>query len=544
MSTTAIDFSKYETAAPAIDFSKYEKPETTEPSGFWDTLKREGKAAVDSITGIPASVHQAFTEPPTDEEKEKFGLSDKPDAAQMLALGTTRMSYHPLAVAGKWYGDAAQGKVPNAYEQALSVAPEAMGNAAGNVIGGKLIEAAPGAIRAIPGAARAVAEATPAVIRAGARGANLALAKAPGTVGAAAGGALGAASHLPLGTEIGAGIGGLVGKEILPKLRVPGEDFGLPPDATGENPPYAGESTPPPSGPPDATGGNKPYAGEPAPKGSPKVPAKTVKQSQALGPNADALQQAEALRQPVHDIVDREIPSEGPTRADNLQTKAEIEFHLDRGDVDSAEKVFQAATERAKQALQQAERRGVDPSLQGFYGGPERRFGQAPAPDELGFNWQGPEDLGNKVRPETEAKMGPIKRGNKADAPVIYSQTTPPGPVPSVQNIRENLAMAREAEASTPEAVQAGKAPERPFKRITADTREDNAIQQEMNWDLEKHGWRVASEARREFIARNSTGVTKGQLIEQAKPAAEENLAPEWSKTLDYLMKKQRGEIQ
>src|ERR1017187_6910508 len=33
-----------------------------------------------------------------------------------------------------------------------------------------------------------------------------------------------------------------------------------------------------------------------------------------------------------------------------------------------------------------------------------------------------------------------------------------------------------------------------------------------MNWDLERHGWAADSEARREFIARNSTGVTKAEL--------------------------------
>lgn len=78
-----------------------------------------------------------------------------------------------------------------------------------------------------------------------------------------------------------------------------------------------------------------------------------------------------------------------------------------------------------------------------------------------------------------------------------------PRVVPSVQNIRENLEQTRDAEA----------APNRP----TIDSREDHALQQEMNWDLEKHGWQADSEARREFLARNSTGVTKAELTGAAE---------------------------
>ena len=47
--------------------------------------------------------------------------------------------------------------------------------------------------------------------------------------------------------------------------------------------------------------------------------------------------------------------------------------------------------------------------------------------------------------------------------------------------------------------------------------RSDAALSQEMNWDLERHGWAAESEARREFIARNSTGVTKAELTGAAE---------------------------
>lgn len=75
--------------------------------------------------------------------------------------------------------------------------------------------------------------------------------------------------------------------------------------------------------------------------------------------------------------------------------------------------------------------------------------------------------------------------------------------VPSVQNIRDRIAQTSAAEAQP--------------NRITPDTMDDAALSQEMNWDLERHGWAAEAEARREFIARNSTGVTKTELTGAAE---------------------------
>jgi hypothetical protein len=84
-----------------------------------------------------------------------------------------------------------------------------------------------------------------------------------------------------------------------------------------------------------------------------------------------------------------------------------------------------------------------------------------------------------------------------------YTPPDRPRIVPSVQNIRENLAQAQSAQAQ----------PNRP----TADSLDDRGLQQEMNWDLQRHGFAAESEARREFIARNSTGVTKSELTGAAE---------------------------
>jgi hypothetical protein len=112
----------------------------------------------------------------------------------------------------------------------------------------------------------------------------------------------------------------------------------------------------------------------------------------------------------------------------------------------------------------------------------------------------------NNLRTKAKVEFA-LKRGDVAGAEAALDQGAKgnpnwqpqrPGIVPSVKNIRENNAMVDSAEAQ-------------PW-RMSADSLDDRATQQEMNWDLEKHGYRAESEARREFIARNSTGITKGDL--------------------------------
>lgn len=191
-----------------------------EPS-FLDTLGREAKAAGQSIAGIPGGIYHAFSDQPSAEEQKEFSTDAHPGVIKRGAIGITRMTAEPIANAADWYIKAAQGKIPNAYEQALSVAPEAIGTGAGNVIGGKLIEGA-------PGAAAGAIEKTPPLVRAAARGANKALATYPKAIGISVGGAVGAATRIPYGAELGAGIGASVGPEILPKIKIPGEGFGLP----------------------------------------------------------------------------------------------------------------------------------------------------------------------------------------------------------------------------------------------------------------------------------------------------------------------------
>lgn len=151
MSPQAIDFSKYEQGTPsapptAIDFSKYEQGAPTLP-GFWDTLGREGKSLAGNIAGIPAAVYHAFTDPPTADEKDKFG-EDEVAGPKRVGLGIHRLAIAPAETAVDWYSDALRGKIPNAYEQALSVAPEAMGAGGAAVVGPKLASKVPAVLDA------------------------------------------------------------------------------------------------------------------------------------------------------------------------------------------------------------------------------------------------------------------------------------------------------------------------------------------------------------------------------------------------------------
>jgi hypothetical protein len=272
MSSHSIDFSQYE-AKPTIDFSKYEAaPQAPEPAGFWDTLGREGKSLAGNIAGIPAAVYHAFSDPPTAEEKAKFG-AEEVAGPKRVGLGIHRLAIAPVETAADWYSDALRGNIPSAYEQALSVAPEAMGVGAAAAITPKIASEVPGAVGA---ATDAAAESIPKAVRAGARAANTVLDKAPGSVGTAVGAAAGHATGLPGAAVIGGAVGNALGKELLPQVRIPGEGFGLPNRVTGGPVNIADWREPDMSSPSES-----PAA--PAPNGQTAPPAPAVSPGQGAG---------------------------------------------------------------------------------------------------------------------------------------------------------------------------------------------------------------------------------------------------------------------
>jgi hypothetical protein len=86
-------------------------------------------------------------------------------------------------------------------------------------------------------AASAVADISPtkltAPVRAAVKAMNTALAKAPGTVGGTIGGSVGGYFGGHAGAELGTLAGGFAGNELLPKIKIPGEHFGLPDTVEG-----------------------------------------------------------------------------------------------------------------------------------------------------------------------------------------------------------------------------------------------------------------------------------------------------------------------
>lgn len=185
------------------------------------TLGRELYSGAKAIAGAPSAIYHSFADPETEQEKTEYGkLPEDPDVIDKIGLGVGRMTAIPIKHAIQDYSS---GKVTP--EAALENAPEAIGQGAGTVVGGKLTEmAAP----KVAGAARGAAKATvPPIVRGIAKGTNAALDKAPGSIGLAAGGAIGHATGIPGASELGAGVGYALGKEILPRLRVPGENFGI-----------------------------------------------------------------------------------------------------------------------------------------------------------------------------------------------------------------------------------------------------------------------------------------------------------------------------
>lgn len=112
-------------------------------SSILDAAKREGSSTINSIAGIPSGLYHAFADPATAEETKEAGGTKEVQGTKRVGLGISRLTTEPLFEAGKWYGDVARGKVPDAYTQALSVAPEAMGIGASGPIVDKMMTSLP-----------------------------------------------------------------------------------------------------------------------------------------------------------------------------------------------------------------------------------------------------------------------------------------------------------------------------------------------------------------------------------------------------------------
>ena len=136
---------------PVVQFPD-ETTANNHAASVWDQLKstvapvvstwnREFQSANDALANLPRALASSVTQPVTDEERATLGISKNPSFLEHTALAIARAGgFEQMATAAQWYKQAAQGKVPNAYEQALSVAPEAVGSAAPMPVLGRLLE--------------------------------------------------------------------------------------------------------------------------------------------------------------------------------------------------------------------------------------------------------------------------------------------------------------------------------------------------------------------------------------------------------------------
>jgi len=112
------------------------------------TLGREVYSAGKTALGLIPGVVHAFTDKPTEEEKAQHAQFEKEQGEapgtetsglKRIGLGIDRLTTAPLIGAANTY---ANPKTRPTYEDALSVAPEALGQGAGTVVGGQLIKSA------------------------------------------------------------------------------------------------------------------------------------------------------------------------------------------------------------------------------------------------------------------------------------------------------------------------------------------------------------------------------------------------------------------
>lgn len=153
------------------------------------------------------------------------------------AIGIGRMVAHPIDTAKSMAELPSQAAdVPAAIKDInaspdptgtyAKVAQETAGQGAGQAILGIAADVAPRAIGPlVKPALRGVAKVAAPVVRGVVKGTNATLERAPGLLGAGAGAAIGHEIGMP---GAGAAIGYGVGRELLPKLKLPGENFGNP----------------------------------------------------------------------------------------------------------------------------------------------------------------------------------------------------------------------------------------------------------------------------------------------------------------------------
>lgn len=420
-------------------------------------------------------------------------MSQSPEASAMQAWDYLSKTAHGAADVPAAVHDINQS--PDATNRYLRVAADTSGQAGGQAIDALASEGmARGVSAATPKVVDAIAE-HPAFIKASNAIRNITPKQLAGAAtGTAAGVGAAAKGHLayaPEAATAGAYFGGRAAETFLGKARAnapifakpeppavyPGARFPEPADAALGRIPVrqstpleqsggmaqgtaSRDITPPAQVYRDATRQNVPYAGE-LDEMSDRLANQLAAKKGNPAPTAEDHLQAksvldDALKSSTDDVVDSAVPKT-QDHGTNLQTKAQVDFHLQRGDVAGAESALDSAVQTVSP--------GSDPSQ-------------------------------------------------------LFTART--GKVPSTMEIRERVA----TEPGSP-----------------ADIQETRGIQEQMRDNLQRHQWSAESEARREFIARNSTGYTKTWGTQAQRDAAHATAMAADSGDMTDLLEKSLAQV-
>jgi hypothetical protein len=358
MSAQAIDFSKYEqAAAPSIDFSKYVAPAKPQPTvlsnlGLTDgpdvQITDHARATLSGVQsigrglkGAAVGTMQLLDPRPKNPEEEGIVGSDPRNAAALPLYRILRSIGHTAEDATQVAG--AVRDINNSSDPVgtyMKAAQETAGQGAGQALFAigtdGLVKAAPKALAATADAVDSAVDTAAPAVRAGARGVNTVLKKAPGTVGGTVGAGIGGYLGGQIGAELGGAAGVAVGKEILPGVRIPGEGFGLPARVAGgpaEAPQYVAPVRPSPE---------LPEAFQPVPAKAPPVPGTADHPFQGPAQPVPVRQPPElpAAFQP---IPPRYQPPTG-TAENPFQAQAAPQFHPAAGSLANSVTAPEAAT--------------------------------------------------------------------------------------------------------------------------------------------------------------------------------------------------------
>jgi hypothetical protein len=184
-------------------------------------LQSVGRGVRDAVKGT----WQTLAAPPQDDTETAIGAigpAALPLYRMLRSLGHTAEDATQVVGAIHDINDS-----PDPAGTYLKAGQEFAGQGAGQAL---VAAATEGAARVLPNAGELVPSTSKATapVRAVVKATNKVLAKAPGSVGAAAGAAVGHYIPIPGASEIGAAAGYALGKEVLPQVRIPGEGIGLP----------------------------------------------------------------------------------------------------------------------------------------------------------------------------------------------------------------------------------------------------------------------------------------------------------------------------